>query len=128
MARTTRSSEPSRASASKARPPSKRSALRQARIEIRQLAEGAVNLARTEPPTSRYALAFLGSLSPRHLMYPPLTSAELSKIADAQADILEGVVQATFDGIGLTSEQYDRGNQLLVDGLRAATVPGWEPA
>jgi hypothetical protein len=81
----------------------------------------------TQPGASRYALAYLASLSPRHLMYPPRDPADLAKLADSQADMLVGVIKAVLDGLGLPDEQWDRGSEIASEALRACTVEGWEP-
>jgi hypothetical protein len=78
------------------------------------------------PRADRYALAYLESLSPRHLLYPPPDWAEHPKIADAQADLMAGVMRSMLDGIGVTDEQYERAIDIALEGLKAATVPGWE--
>jgi hypothetical protein len=119
--------KPSRARATNVGPVSRRRALRQARAAIRELAERASVLEPTQPSASRYALAYLGSLSPRHLLYPPTNPADLAKLADSQSDMLVGVIKAVLDGLGLPDEQWDRGSEIASDALRACTVPGWEP-
>jgi len=119
--------KPSRAAASNVGPLSRRRALRQARAAIRDLADRASVLEPIRPSTSRYALAYMASLSPRHLLYPPTNPADLAKLADSQADMLVGVIRAVLDGLGLPDEQWERGSEIASDALRACTVPGWEP-
>ena len=119
--------KPSRAAASNVRPLSRRGAKRTARAAIREIAERAVVLESTQPGASRYALSYLASLSPRHLLYPPTNPADLAKLADSQADMLVGVIRAVLDGLGLPDEQWERGSEIAQEALRACTVPGWEP-
>jgi len=117
----------SRAAASNVRPLSRRGAKRAARAAIREVAERASVLEPKQPGASRYALAYLASLSPRHLLYPPTGPADLAKLADSQADMLVGVIRAVLDGLGLPDEQWDRGSEIASDALRACAVEGWEP-
>ena len=116
-----------RAPASNVRPVSRRSAKQKARAAIRDLADRALVLEPKQPKASRYALAYLGSLSPRHLMYPPTNPADLAKLADSQADMLVGVIRAVLDGLGLSDEQWERGREIAQEALTACTVQGWEP-
>jgi hypothetical protein len=116
-----------RAPASKGRPVSRRSAVQKARAAIRELAERALVVEPTQPGASRYALAYLASLSPRHLLYPPTSPADLAKLADSQADMLVGVIRAVLDGLGLSDAEWERGSEIASEALRACTVPGWEP-
>jgi hypothetical protein len=119
--------KPSRAAASNVRPLSRRGAKRAAQAAIRDLAERALVLEPRQPGASRYALAYLASLSPRHLLNPPTSPADLAKLADSQADMLVGVIRAVLDGLGLSDAQWERGSEIASDALRACTVPGWEP-
>ena len=106
---------------------SRRGAKRAARAAIREIAERALVLQPIRPSASRYALSYLASLSPRHLLYPPTNPADLAKLADSQADMLVGVIRAVLDGLGLPDEQWERGSEIASDALRACTVEGWEP-
>jgi hypothetical protein len=117
----------SRAAASNVRPLSRRRAVREARAAIREAAERALVLEPKQPGASRYALAYLASLSPRHLLYPPTSPADLAKLADSQADMLVGVIRAVLDGLGLSDEQWERGREIAQEALTDCTVPGWEP-
>jgi len=119
--------KPSRARASNVRPVSRRSAKQKARAAIREIAERAVVLEPIRPSASRHALAYLASLSPRHLLYPPTNPADLAKLADSQADMLVGVIHAVLDGLGLSDAEWDRGSEIAQEALTACTVPGWEP-
>jgi hypothetical protein len=119
--------KPSRAAASNVRPLSRRGAKRAAQAAIRDLADRAPVLEPIRPGASRYALAYLASLSPRHLLYPPTSPADLAKLADSQADMLVGVLRAVLDGLGLSDEQWERGSEIASDALRACSVQGWEP-
>jgi hypothetical protein len=119
--------KPSRARATNVGPVSRRRALRQARAAIRDLADRALVLEPKQPGDSRYALSYLASLSPRHLLYPPTNPADLAKLADSQADMLVGVIRAVLDGLGLSDEEWEHGSEIASEALRACTVPGWEP-
>ena len=119
--------KPSRAAASNVRPVSRRGAKRAAQAATRDLADRAPVLEPIRPSASRYALSYLASLSPRHLMYPPTNPADLAKLADSQADMLVGVIRAVLDGLGLSDAEWERGSEIASDALRACTVPGWEP-
>ena len=112
---------------SKVRPVSRRSARQKARAAIRGLAARTLVLEPMQPGASRYALAYLASLSPRHLMYPPTNPADLAKLADSQEDMLVGVIRAVLDGLGLSDAEWQRGSEIASEALRACTVPGWEP-
>jgi len=119
--------KPSRARATNVRPVARRSAKQKARAAIREIAERALVVEPTQPGASRYALAYLGSLSPRHLLYPPTNPADLAKLADSQADMLVGVIRAVLDGLGLPDAEWERGSEIASDALRACAVEGWEP-
>ena len=119
--------KPTHARASNVRPLSRRGAKRAARTAIRDLADRALVLEPKQSGASRYALAYLASLSPRHLLYPPTSPADLAKLADSQADMLVGVIRAVLDGLGLPDEQWERGSEIVSDALRACAVEGWEP-
>ena len=119
--------KPSRTAASKVRPLSRRGAKQKARAAIRDLAERALVVEPMPPRASRYALAYLQSLSPRHLLYPPTNPADLAKLADSQADMLVGVIRAVLDGLGLPDAEWERGSEIASDALRACAVEGWEP-
>ena len=119
--------KPTHVAASNVRPLSRRGAKRAARAAIRDLADQTLALERGRPEPRRYALAYLASLSPRHLLYPPTSPADLAKLADSQADMLVGVIRAVLDGLGLSDEQWEHCSEIASDALRACTVPGWEP-
>jgi hypothetical protein len=121
------SRKPSRAAASNVRPLSRRGAKQKARAAIREVAERALVVEATQPGASRCALAYLASLSPRHLLYPPTNPADLAKLADSQADMLVGVIRAVLDGLGLPDAEWERGSEIASEALRACSVPGWEP-
>jgi hypothetical protein len=112
---------------SKVRPVSRRSARQKARAAIRDLAERTLVLEPMQPGASRYALAYLGSLSPRHLMYPSRDPADQAKLAYAQADMLVGVIRAVLDGLGLSDSEWQRGSEIASEAVRACSTPGWEP-
>jgi hypothetical protein len=116
-----------RAEASNVRPLSRRSAKQKARAAIREIAERALVVEPGRPEPRRYALTYLSSLSPRHLLYPPTNPADLAKLADSQADMLVGVIRAVLDGLGLSDEDWERGSKIASDALRACSVQGWEP-
>jgi hypothetical protein len=116
-----------RAPASNVRPLSRRGAKQKARAAIREAALLTLALEPIQPSASRYALAYLASLSPRHLLYPPTNPADLAKLADSQADMLVGVIRAVLDGLGLSNEDWERGSEIASDALRACSVQGWEP-
>jgi hypothetical protein len=115
------------APASNVRPVSRRGARQKARAAIREIADRALVLEATQPGASRYALAYLGSLSPRHLMYPSRDPADAAKIAYAQADMMVGVITAVLDGLGLSDSEWQRGSEIASDALQACSQPGWEP-
>jgi hypothetical protein len=119
--------KPSRAAASNVRPLSRRGAKRAAQAAIRDLADRGPVLEPIRSSASRYALSYLASLSPRHLLYPPTNPVDLAKLADSQADMLVGVIRAVLDGLGLPDEQWERGSEIASDALRACAVEGWEP-
>jgi hypothetical protein len=119
--------KPSRAAASNVRPLSRRGAKRAARAAIRDLAERALVVEPTRPGASRYAVAYLASLSPRHLMYPSRDPADQAKLAYAQADMLVGVIHAVLDGLGLSDAEWQRGSEIASEAIRACSTPGWEP-
>ena len=116
-----------RAPASNVRPVSRRSAKQKARAAIRELAERALVVEPTQPGAGRYALAYLASLSPRHLMYPPTDPADQAKIAYAEADMMVGVITAVLDGLGLPDEGWQRGSEIARKALTACSRRGWEP-
>jgi hypothetical protein len=119
--------KPSRARATNVGPVSRRRALRQARAAIRDLADRTSVLEPIRPSASHYALAYLASLSPRHLMYPSRDPADQAKLAYAQADMLVGVIRAVLDGLGLSDSEWQRGSEIASEALRACSTPGWEP-
>jgi hypothetical protein len=119
--------KPSRAAVSNVRAVSRRGAKQEARAAIRELAERAFVLEPTQPSASRYALAYLASLSPRHLMYPSTDPVDQAKLVYAQADTLVGVIRAVLDGLGLPDEQWERGSKIAQEELRACSRQGWEP-
>jgi len=116
-----------RAPASNVRPLSRRGARQKARAAIRDLAERALVVEPTRPGASRYAVAYLASLSPRHLMYPSRDPADQAKLAYAQADMLVGVIHAVLDGLGLSDAEWQRGSEIASEAIRACSTPGWEP-
>lgn len=127
MARTPRTSAPSRAPASKARPLSRRTALRQARAAIREIAERALVIEPARPGACRYALAYLESLSSGHPIQPPTNPAEEAKLTDPQAEMMVGVITAVLDGLGLPYDQWTRGSKIASEALRACSTQDWEP-
>ena len=52
---------------------------------------------------------------------------DLAKIAEAQADRIEVVIESLLKGLGLSAEQYERGRTIAYEALRAQTVERWEP-
>jgi hypothetical protein len=106
---------------------SRRSAKQKARAAIQDLAERTLVVEPTQPGASRYALAYLAALSPRHLMYPSRDPADQAKLAYAQADMLVGVIHAVLDGLGLSDSEWQRGSEIASEALRACSTPGWEP-
>ena len=116
-----------RAEVSKVRLGPRRGARQKARAAIRDLAERTLVLEPMQPGASRYALAYLASLSPRHLMYPSRDPADQAKIAYAQADMMVGVITAVLDGLGLSDADWQRGSDIASEALRACSTQGWEP-
>ena len=114
------------ARATNVRPVSRRSALREARAAIREIAGRAMVLEPIRPGAGRYALAYLASLSPRHLLYPSTNPADQAKIAYAQADMMVGVITAVLDGLGLPDTEWQRGSEIAQGALRACSRQGWE--
>jgi hypothetical protein len=49
------------------------------------------------------------------------TPAELAAISESQANTLQGIIEAVLDGIGLTPEQRERANEILVTELRGVS-------
>ena len=79
---------------------------------------------------SRKGQALADWLGSSRLIRPPaqpLSDAELRKIAEDQADQMDRIIRAVLDGLGLTDEQWERGRDIAVEALRAATTEGWEP-
>jgi uncharacterized protein YgfB (UPF0149 family) len=106
---------------------SRRSAKQKARAAIVKLADESFARGTVQPGASRYALAYLASLSPRHLMYPSRDPVDQAKLAYAQADMLVGVIHAVLEGLGLTDSEWQRGSEIASEAIRACSTAGWEP-
>ena len=58
---------------------------------------------------------------------PPMSSAERLKILETQADQVAGVIRSVLKELHLSDADYQRGINLAIKGLRAASPQGWEP-
>lgn len=58
---------------------------------------------------------------------PPTSSAERLKILETQADQVAGVIRSVLKELHLSDADYQRGINLAIKGLRAASPQGWEP-
>ena len=58
---------------------------------------------------------------------PPTSSAERLKILETQADQVVGVIRSVLKELHLSDADYQRGINLAIKGLRAASPQGWEP-
>jgi hypothetical protein len=53
--------------------------------------------------------------------------ADQVKLAEGQADEMAGVIRAVLDGLGLPDADFQRGIDLAIEALRAASAQGWDP-
>ena len=58
---------------------------------------------------------------------PPMSRADQVKLAEAQADEIADVIRAVLDGLNLSDADFERGIDLAMEALRAASAQGWEP-
>jgi hypothetical protein len=56
-----------------------------------------------------------------------MSQADRLKLAEAQADEMAGVIRAVLDGLNLSDADFERGIDLAMEALRAASAQGWEP-
>jgi hypothetical protein len=136
MARTTRQVSPSAATGARvgrtrsgsADAPTRRR--RDARAELVRGLDGVFE--KTPQLTGRHqdiqsAVRYLESGRGFKPLPPPANSADQRKLAEAQADEMAGVVRTVLDGLNLSDADWERGIDLAIEALRAASTSGWEP-
>jgi len=73
------------------------------------------------------ALVYLRSS--RLLVPPPapLDPAEQRKLTGEMADMVADVIAKVLDGLGLSDADWERGRNIAMEALTAASRAGWEP-
>jgi hypothetical protein len=56
-----------------------------------------------------------------------LSPADQVKLAHIQGDQIVGVIRAVLKGLNLSDADFQRGIELAIKELRAASSQGWEP-
>jgi hypothetical protein len=77
-----------------------------------------------------WALRYLDSGRPTQLpgqSQAGLSDSERAKLADAQADVVAGVITKVLDGMGLTDAQFEAGMEVAMKVLREASSAEWWP-
>jgi hypothetical protein len=100
----------------------KKAAQRELLVTAQELSDRA-----TDTRVDRWALRYLESS--RLLVPPPapLDSAEQRKLTQELADLVAEVIGSVLDGLGLSDAEWQRGRELALTALTAATQEGWEP-
>jgi hypothetical protein len=101
---------------------------RDARAELlrrleRVFEETPKRVGRDREPAIRYLEAVPGFKPP----LPPMSQAELVKLAETQADRVANVIRAVLDGLSLSDEQFELGKSIAIERLRAVSTEGWRP-
>jgi hypothetical protein len=78
-----------------------------------------------------WALRWLEAGRPGQVLGPvavvPIDAAGKAKLLGEQADQVADVIAAVLDGLGISDELWERGRDLAVATLTAASAPGWSP-
>jgi hypothetical protein len=105
------------------RPSRERKALR---AELLRCAEEM--LAKLQPaPGFEWAVRYLESSRLLGMPPAPTSAADQAKLAQVQADEIVDAIATVLDGLHLSDEERDRGFDLAVEALTAASSEGWQP-
>ena len=136
MARTTQQVSPGTATGTRVgpkRPASADAPTRQRRADRARLIGGLDGILGKAPELTRptlerpWAIRYLGTVRGFKPPPPPMSPAEQQKLAELEADQMVGVIRAVLEGLKLSDADYERGLDIAIEALRAASTQGWEP-
>jgi hypothetical protein len=79
------------------------------------------------PLTERWAIRYLESSRGLGPAPAPLSPADQAKMSYAQAELMVHVITTVLDGLELSWELWDKGGEIAMRELKAASEEGWSP-